>query len=55
MMKVDTTALPVDIYEEWLKKQIVKPKESKPEVQVPLNSYEDWLRKQVKKRIEPKM
>jgi hypothetical protein len=45
------TALPLDTYEEWLKKQTVKPHSQKLEVQLPVNAYEAWIREQVLKRL----
>ena len=50
--KVRKTQLPLNTYEEWLKRQTVKPAVRRSEVQVPLDSYEEWIRRQVKKRLE---
>jgi hypothetical protein len=43
--------LPLDSYEEWLKRQTIKPAEPKAEIQVSTDSYEEWLRKRVKKYL----
>lgn len=48
--KVQRIQLPLDTYEEWLRRQVVKDVVTKPEVQVPLDSYEGWIREQVKRR-----
>lgn len=50
--KTRNKGLPLDAYEEWLKKQAIKPVLSKPEVQIPSDAYEEWIRKQIKKRQE---
>jgi hypothetical protein len=44
--------LPLDTYEEWLKRQAVKLAAKKHEVKVPLDSYEEWIRIQIKKHLE---
>lgn len=51
-VKVKRTQLPPDAYEEWIKRQVVKPAVAKPEVQVPSDSYEAWLCLQVRKNLE---
>ena len=43
--------LPPDTYEAWLKRQVVKPRAPKPEVQVPLGAYESWIREQTMRRV----
>ncbi len=51
LVQFNGTQVPPDTYEEWLRKQVVKPTLEKPEVQIPLNSYEEWIRRQVKVRV----
>ena len=55
VVKVEKTSImPKDIYEEWLKKQIIKPVETRGEVQVPVDMYEDWLKIQTVKPVQTK-
>jgi hypothetical protein len=49
------TVLPPNTYEEWIRRQIVRPAKKKVEVQVPVDSYENWIRKQVAGRFVRKL
>ncbi len=44
--------LPSSTFEEWLRLQVIKPAETKPEVRVPSDSYEEWIHERVEQQLE---
>lgn len=43
---------PSSTFEEWLRLQVVKPTETKPEAQPPSDSYDQWILERVRKKVE---